>query len=83
MIKDGSVTVAREAEGGIIDLETLKKVNADLIRTIEETLKIHQEGKSRRLQAGEEIEKMEKELKEKFLKLKELSKQAAAVQSNY
>ena len=36
--------LARESERGIVDLETLKKVNADLISTIEETMKIQQQG---------------------------------------
>lgn len=45
LLRQNSTEVARESERGIVDLETLKKVNADLISTIEETIKIQQEGR--------------------------------------
>jgi uncharacterized protein YaaN involved in tellurite resistance len=77
MIKESSADVAKEAERGIVDIETLKKVNADLIGTIEETLKIQQEGKLRRKQAGEEIEKIERELRESLLRIKEMREAAS------
>ena len=47
LLRQNSTEVARESERGIVDLETLKKVNADLISTIEETIKIQQEGRAR------------------------------------
>ncbi len=72
MIKESSAGVARVAEEGIVDVDTLKRINADLIATIEETLKIQQEGKLKRRQAGEEIEKMERELRESLLRIKEM-----------
>ena len=46
LLRQNSTEVARESERGIVDLQTLKKVNADLISTIEETIKIQQEGLS-------------------------------------
>jgi len=70
MLKTGTVETAREAERGIVDIETLKKVNAELLSTIDETLKIHQEGKARRREAERELERLERELKEKLLSLK-------------
>ncbi len=63
MLKDGSVGVARESERGIVEIETLKKVNDDLISTIEETLKIQKEGREKRTAAESEIRRMEDELK--------------------
>jgi uncharacterized protein YaaN involved in tellurite resistance len=63
MLKDSSLEVARESERGIVEIETLKKVNDDLISTIEETLKIQQEGRQKRAQAEQELVKMEGELK--------------------
>ncbi len=67
MLKTNTLEVARESERGIIDLETLKKVNADLISTIDETIRIQQEGRTRRQQAEAELAKMEDELKQKLL----------------
>lgn len=63
MLKDGSLGVARESERGIVELETLKKVNDDLISTIEETLKIQKEGREKRAAAETELRRMEDELK--------------------
>jgi uncharacterized protein YaaN involved in tellurite resistance len=63
MLKEGSLGVARESERGIVEIETLKQVNNDLISTIEETLKIQREGKDKRRLAEEELVKMENELK--------------------
>jgi uncharacterized protein YaaN involved in tellurite resistance len=67
MLKAGSVEIAKEAEKGIVDVETLKKVNASLIATIEETIKLQQEGRARREQARLEMERLEKELKDKLM----------------
>lgn len=63
MLKDGSIGVAKESERGIVDIETLQKVNQDLISTIEETLQIQREGREKRKQAEVELQKMETELK--------------------
>ena len=73
MLKDGTIEVAKESERGIVEIETLKKVNNDLISTIEETIKIQQEGKTKRQNAEVELIKLESELK---TKLKEVKKQA-------
>jgi uncharacterized protein YaaN involved in tellurite resistance len=70
MLKESTTGIARESERGIVDLDTLKKVNDDLISTIEETLKIQSEGKSKRQQAEQELTKIEDQLKNKLLSLK-------------
>ncbi len=72
MLKVNSIETARESEKGIVELETLKKVNKDLIETIEETLKIQQEGRAKRLQAESEIRVMEDELKKKLIEVKDM-----------
>lgn len=66
MLKDGSIGVAKESERGIVEIETLQKVNSDLISTIDETLQIQKEGREKRAQAEVELQKMEGELKERL-----------------
>ncbi|MDO5690561.1 MAG: toxic anion resistance protein [Tissierellia bacterium] len=68
MIKSNTIGVAKESERGIVELETLKKVNDDLITTIEETIKIQREGKQKRIQAETELAQMEERLKQSLLK---------------
>jgi uncharacterized protein YaaN involved in tellurite resistance len=66
MLKTGTIEVAKESERGIVEMETLKKVHDNLIATIEETLKIQQEGTAKRQQAEVELAKLEGELKTKL-----------------
>ncbi|TFG63736.1 MAG: toxic anion resistance protein [Spirochaetales bacterium] len=70
LLKNSSIEIAKESERGIVDIETLKKVNADLITTLEETLKIQAEGKVKRQQAEVELVKMESELKTQLIAIK-------------
>jgi len=63
MLKEGTVGVARESERGIVEIETLRQVNNDLVSTIEETLRIQKEGKEKRKAAEVELQKLENELK--------------------
>ena len=67
LLKQNSVDVARESERGIVDLQTLKKVNADLISTIEETIKVQQEGRIARQNAEAELAGIEEQLKHTLL----------------
>lgn len=67
LLKQNSAEAAREFERGIVDLETLKKVNADLISTIEETIKIQQEGRAARQNAEAELLGIEQQLKKTLL----------------
>ena len=69
-LHQGSVAIARESERGIVDLETLKKTNAELIATLEEVTKIQNDGRSRRAEAEVELEKIEGALKQKLLEMK-------------
>ncbi len=70
MLKDGTIGVAKESERGIVEIETLKKVHDDLVTTIEETLKIQQEGRTKRQQAETELTKIETDLKNKLKEIK-------------
>ncbi|MFZ2089038.1 MAG: toxic anion resistance protein [Desulfobaccales bacterium] len=70
LLKESSTGIAQEMEKGIVSIDTLKKVNADLIATIDETLKIQAEGREKRAQAEQEMIKIEKDLKEKLVSLK-------------
>lgn len=65
-----SVETANEAERGIVDIETLKKTNADLIQTLDDVMKIQSEGRTKRLAAEAEMVKMENDLKVKLLQLR-------------
>ena len=67
MLKMSSIGVAKENERGIVDIETLKKVNVDLITTIEETLRIQKEGHEKRMLAEKELVAIENELKNKLI----------------
>lgn len=71
MLKTSSIEIARENERGIVDIETLKKVNEDLIVTLEETLKIQQEGRAKRAQVEAELKVMEDDIKRKLLEIRD------------
>jgi uncharacterized protein YaaN involved in tellurite resistance len=66
MLKAGALDIAEESEKGIVEIETLQQVNQDLISTIEETLNIQKEGRTKRVQAEQELIRMEGELKAKL-----------------
>ncbi|MCI4625565.1 MAG: toxic anion resistance protein [Candidatus Magnetoovum sp. WYHC-5] len=70
MLKANMTGIAKESERGIVDIETLRKTNADLISTIEETLNIQREGRNKRVEVEKELLKMESDLKNKLLTLK-------------
>jgi uncharacterized protein YaaN involved in tellurite resistance len=67
LLKQNSAGMARESERGMVDLETLKKVNADLIATIQETIKIQREGRAARQDAEVELAGIEGQLKKTLL----------------
>jgi len=66
----GSVEIAKEAERGIVDLETLKHTNEQLIATLEEVRQIQEDGRTRRAEAEQELGKIEGELKQKLLEMR-------------
>ncbi|MCR9146633.1 MAG: toxic anion resistance protein [Rhodobacteraceae bacterium] len=63
-LRDANKTIREEMERGVFDIEAVKQANADLIGTIEESLQIADEGKARRSAAEEELQKMEKDLRD-------------------
>ena len=65
-----SVETAKEAERGIVDIETLKATNAKLIQTFDDVLKIQADGRAKRLAAETEMLKMENDLKQKLLQIR-------------
>ena len=69
-----SVETAKESERGIVDIETLKKTNAELISTLDDVLKVQEEGRSRRAAAEAEMAKMESDLKAKLLEISKTSR---------
>lgn len=70
MLKTNTIETARENERGLVDIETLKKTQESLITTLEETLRIQDEGRTKRRQAEQELAFMENELKQKLLEIK-------------
>lgn len=68
-LKQGTVEIAKESERAIVDVETLKKTNKDLIDTLDSVIKIHEEGRAKRAAAEVELQNIEKELKDKILEI--------------
>ena len=66
-----SVESAREAERGIVDIETLKKTNQQLIETMDEVLTIQQQGKEKRRSAEKELAEIETQLRKKILEIRQ------------
>lgn len=68
-LKMATVETAKESERGIVDMETLKATNESLISTLDEVLKIQQEGRQKRKEAEIEMQKLENDLKQKLLQV--------------
>ena len=66
-LKTATIESAKEAERGIVDIETLKHTNESLISTLDEVLKIQTEGKAKRREAEAELAQIENQLKDKLL----------------
>ena len=69
-LKMSSVEVAKQAERGIVDIETLKQTNQSLIDTLDEVMRIQTEGRQKRQEAEVELRRIEGELKDKLLQLR-------------
>lgn len=69
-LKQGSIDIAKESERGIVDIETLRTTNESLINTLDEILRIQEEGKAKRKEAETELNKIEEQLKNKLLEFK-------------
>ncbi|MCC8067045.1 MAG: toxic anion resistance protein [Clostridiales bacterium] len=68
-LKMATVESAKASERGIVDLETLKTTNASLISTLDEVVKIQEDGRQKRRAAEDELNRMEQELKNKLLEM--------------
>lgn len=66
-LKMSTIETARESERGVVDMETLRITNQSLIQTLNEVVKIQDEGRAKRRAAEQEIGKLEGELKQKLL----------------
>lgn len=69
-LKQGTIAVAVESERAVIDIETLKETNQKLIETFDEVIRIQAEGREKRVNAENELGRIESELKAKLLEVK-------------
>ena len=69
-LRQGSVAAAKESERGIVDMETLKYTNQELIATLDEVIRIQAEGRQKRREAEAELGRIEGELKQKLLDIR-------------
>ena len=69
-LKTATVETAKESERGIVDIETLQHTNESLISTLDEVMRIQEEGRQKRRDAEAELGRMEGELKQKLLELR-------------
>jgi len=70
LLKDGSAKVAREVERGVVDIETLRQVNTDLVATLEETIRIQDDGRRKRHEAEAELVRLQADLRQKLIELR-------------
>lgn len=70
LLKTNTIEAAKENERGLVDIETLKKTQESLITTLEETMRIQEDGRKKRREAEQELATMEQELKQKLLEIK-------------
>ena len=68
-LKVGTIETAKEAERGVIDLETIRTANTALIDTLNEVQKIQREGALKRAEASVELGRLEKQLRDKVLEI--------------
>lgn len=76
-LKTATIETARESERGIVDIETLTATNQTLISTLDEVMKIQEEGRAKRKSAEEELIRIENEMRQKLLELSRSSRQAS------
>ncbi len=69
MLKMATVETAKEAERGIVDIETVKATNQTLISTLDDVMKIQEEGRTKRIEAEQELGRIEGELRQKLLEM--------------
>ena len=71
LLKQNSIETAKENERSIVDVETVREVNEKLIQTIEDTVRIQQEGRAKRQAAEKELASIEDRLRETLLRRQE------------
>lgn len=69
-LKMSSIETAKQSERGIVDIETLKTTNESLISTLDEVMRIQQEGRQKRQEAETELRRIENDLKNKLLEMR-------------
>lgn len=69
MLHQSTTQIARESERGIVDIETLKHTNEELIKTFDEVMQIQREGREKRAEAEVEMRRIEGELRDKLLEI--------------
>lgn len=74
-LKTATIETARESERGIVDIETLTATNQTLISTLDEVLKIQEDGRAKRKSAEQELVRIEDEMRQKLLEVSRTSKQ--------
>lgn len=70
MLKQGTIEIAEESENSTVSVETLQKTNKDIIETLDKVLEIHENGRTKRIEAEKQLLNIEKELKDKMLEIK-------------
>jgi uncharacterized protein YaaN involved in tellurite resistance len=70
-LKTATIQITKEAERGVVDIETLTKTNEDLISTLDEIQNIQKEGREKRAAAEAELGRIENELKAKLINLRQ------------
>ncbi len=68
-LKVATIETAKESERGIVDMETLRATNENLISTLDEVVRIQSEGREKRAAAEAELRTMETQLKDKLLEM--------------
>lgn len=71
ILKTGTLEAAKESERGIVDIETLKQTNETLISTLDEVMRIQEEGRQKRRAAEAELGRIEEELKNKLMQIRD------------
>lgn len=71
LLKQNALATATENERGVVDIETLKTTQNDIIETIEQTLQIQEQGRNKRKQAESELNQLETELQNQLLDMKQ------------
>lgn len=74
LLKQGSIDIAKESERAIIDMETLKTTNKNILETLDQVIQIHESSKKKRNEAEKELTTIEEELKQKLYEIQVKSK---------